>query len=576
MDSATAAWEPHGNYALIKLAIKAHAYTDSILPDATFDVHQDITIRFDPGSESLTLTPGPVSVSADVGGPFGGLAEGQAENALGPIIEQEVSKACASAAPQLSGLSGRKHALVDQLRKLDPHASARFVEGVFQQDDVILRGRIGVTARSGPVVEFVAVAGADEFDALSSWIPGGRVDEINWSWRFYDYLSIAAAAGDRSFKDRFVLRRPRFGFSRFGRPIYGESELRLPGLDGDGKVCLEIKGVRTDPVTGALVPVTSSVVCHTWGFDFRTAQAAAHEALIKKLKWKVRDPRRLPGPLHELGIRTIGNGDPGPNVLLVHVGKAWSDEIANSIREGLESCARQDAGLLVVALFQEGFLDEGGKDLAYELAALADSMPASLMVNDDLGGEWAAAFGLEKEGGGPAWRLLNPGGGIVWARDGHVYGEELATDSGSRLVPVVATRVDPAESGSADCDRLPQDDPPVGAWPLPAGSVLGTRRGHGRGVRPAGRCRLARGAQPAGRGVLQERRGAPAARGRRRGDPRGRGSVAGRAGPADRRGRGPGRPPFGRSGGGLLAHHAGGQRGRHGHRVEARGVGARR
>ena len=202
-----ATWQANGDHALIKLNITGSAQTDSILPNATFTVDQDIAVRFDQGSESLTLTPAAPSIDADVGGPFGGLVEGQAESAIRPLVEQAVRNACAQAQPQLRALTDRKATLVDQLRTLDRQAAARFVEGSFTRDNVILRGRVTVAPRTPPVVEFADRPQESAFDAFASWIPGGRIDELRWSWRWYQLIFIGKRTGHATREDRFVFRR---------------------------------------------------------------------------------------------------------------------------------------------------------------------------------------------------------------------------------------------------------------------------------------------------------------------------------------------------------------------------------
>jgi hypothetical protein len=46
------------------------------------------------------------------------------------------------------------------------------------------------------------------------------------------------------------------------------------------------------------------------------------------------------------------------------------------------------------------------------------------VVNEDVDGSWSRA--LVANGDGPAWRLLSPGGGVLWAEDGALAARDLS------------------------------------------------------------------------------------------------------------------------------------------------------
>ena len=53
-------WIPHGTFAVFKIRIKGWANTNSVLPNATFDIEQDIVLNF---GGSLWLSPGSLKVT---------------------------------------------------------------------------------------------------------------------------------------------------------------------------------------------------------------------------------------------------------------------------------------------------------------------------------------------------------------------------------------------------------------------------------------------------------------------------------------------------------------------------------
>jgi len=90
--------------------------------------------------------------------------------------------------------------------------------------------------------------------------PGGRIDSFTWKWTWG-----GAKTGDSATRtDRFLLRRPRAARSKFGGFSLGPTE-PLPGIDGSGVLCLTIRGVRTNAITGHLDPFVSQQKCERYG-----------------------------------------------------------------------------------------------------------------------------------------------------------------------------------------------------------------------------------------------------------------------------------------------------------------------
>ncbi len=256
-------WHPYGGFAVIKIKVSGGANTDSILPNATFDIDQDITVNFDSGSERLWLGVGSRKVNAHVGGPFGGIVEGTVKSTIDGIVKPMIENACAAAQPDVDAILGRKAELVTQLRTLDAGAGARVEGAEFLGDGMILRGRISVSRRQRPVVMFEKTGEGDALTAVKAWIPGGRIDKFSWSWTTYG----SQATGAKTWADRFVLRRPRAGKGRWGIDIAFEGTEPLPGVDVSGRVCLWIQGAQVNAVTGDLERVTSKTECNHFGFN---------------------------------------------------------------------------------------------------------------------------------------------------------------------------------------------------------------------------------------------------------------------------------------------------------------------
>jgi hypothetical protein len=427
--AATATWEAHGTHALLKIRVDGRAETDSIFTDLSFAVDQVLMVTFDPAGEILWLShvSREVKVKADGLGATQKLTDNVA-NTVGKVVAKKVDAAIANVRPSLGG---SKNELIGQLRTLDEKADAWFDGGVFTPHGLILRGTIAVAPRQRPSLQFEKTAESDGYNALLSWVPGGRIDQFAWTWSWFGGQKPGAATHD----DRFVLRRPRVTHTRWGGIDYGIGETTpLPGLDGMGLVCLRVKGVYVDAVTGDLVPFESGGQCSRFGFPIYVAAEG-------RLFWRTAPDlpelsRSVPFP--ELALMDMAQRSgpvPAANTLLFYTGGRWDPETGAILRQGIEASRRRDAGLAVMVLFRDGLLATAGRRVAAEAEELTRAVGAPVLVNEDVRGTWSAALALPAETGKQAWRLISPGGGVTWMRDGHVRAEELSSVLDHYLIP---------------------------------------------------------------------------------------------------------------------------------------------
>jgi hypothetical protein len=436
VSSATVNWEAHDTYALVKIRIDGRAETTSIFTDLSFSVDQVLMITFDPGAEAMILShvSRVISVKADGLGASQDLVDDvwdSIENAVKPKVDAVIQNVKPS-------FGESKTELINQLKTLDDNADVWFDRAAFTPYGVVLRGTIALTGRTRTSVSFEESLEADGYTALLSWIPGGRIDKLEWSWSWFGSGKPGAEVHD----DRFLLRRPHVSRARWGVAAAVEGTQPLPGLDGMGIVCLKIKGVRVDSITGEFVPIESGKHCTRFGFPILVETDVDRGRLF----WKTwREPelsRDVPFPELALveagGRREVDSVD--SNTLLLYVGKRWDRETAATLMEGLERSRRDDAGLKVVVLFSEGSLGPGSSDVAAEVEHLSQRLGAHVVVNEDVHGAWSTAFALPHESGEQAWRLIAPRGGITWTHDGRIHGEILANALDHCLIPCAAPK----------------------------------------------------------------------------------------------------------------------------------------
>ena len=121
----------------------------------------------------------------------------------------------------------------------DPSVSARFTMVEITPDGLIVRGDIGsTTARAAPVVTIAEAEHGQAFTAFQSWIPGGSLERLTWSWVEYPGLIPTVWSGvTRTLTDahRFILPKPAAAMSL-------------------SNICLRIEGTQTAP-NGNLVSI---------------------------------------------------------------------------------------------------------------------------------------------------------------------------------------------------------------------------------------------------------------------------------------------------------------------------------
>jgi hypothetical protein len=434
LTGATASWSggwiPILNISagIITISVTGQALTQNSAFNITFSATQIVVVTFDPSSEKFV-----VNVS---GSPTVQVQPQAYEKYAKSRIEQQIKPQVEGAVNQIVSqldLSARKTELIEQLKTLDDQADARFDEGVFGPDGVIVRGRIFLSPRRRPVSAFDKTVELDGFTALESWIPGGGISKFEWSWRPFDG---SGESGGLTEDDRFILRRPAAagGVGKFGIAL--GLKTALPGLDTTGRICLKVTGMQTDPNTGAMVPAQSGQKCERSGFDIHAVgYVGAGRVFIREWLPKHGDPS---GPVQEVGIVQVGgkrSQNTVSNTLVLYVGERWNPDTAAILRDGLRSCRRDDAGLLVMILFKDGFLTAGGQELRAELDHLSASIEAHIVVNEDVQGSWSSALAFRSGTGERSWRLIGPGGGVTWMHDGRIAAEALGAALDGYLLP---------------------------------------------------------------------------------------------------------------------------------------------
>ena len=344
-------------------------------------------------------------------------------------------------------LGSAKDELVRLLKTLDDRANAQFVSARFGAADMVLFGRVSLSPRTPAVVQFEKSDHNNSFVAFASWAPGGWIERYSWEWQFYRHTEDES----KSLGDRYVLSRPAVVNSRWGKPILPAGETRLPGLDGWGWMCLEIQGFQIDSVTGERVSFRKKTSTR-YANPLRVLGFDRGSRLLGTLRWAAHIEDQ-PGDigLVELGGAPVDRA--AANCMVVYSAGGFDLEAANILAAGLDASAREDAGLMILALVGEDATREGGADLAFEIAEFSHRIGAHVEVVEDVALSWTRRLAIPPDI--TAWRLITPNGGFAWSHDGQITPAELARALNEHLWPSPSPHLRPIRAGVESARSVP-------------------------------------------------------------------------------------------------------------------------
>jgi hypothetical protein len=246
--SITAAVTWNGDLTL-KISGTAHTshkkFGVKVFPDATFEISQSFTFTFEAPTQSISITPsgGPnVKVALTDGlGKYYPPAKDKAKSELTNRFVTERDKALNKANQEINeALAKQREQVRKLLQKVDGLAEVTLTSAFPDNDGVVLRGKISLSQRKQPRVEFSQLGDGSGYTAFDSWVPGGRIRQFVWTfWRYEDLKdqvsgevtdSLVLPFEKRPFDDRFVLQEKNLpGISPFGASSGGTSVSTEPG-----------------------------------------------------------------------------------------------------------------------------------------------------------------------------------------------------------------------------------------------------------------------------------------------------------------------------------------------------------
>ena len=341
---------------------------------------------------------------------------------------------------RLTGEDGARPRINDGLKSIDDSAGAFFAAVRVTPDGLILDGSISTKNRNGPSVEFEETRDGSGFTALESWIPGGRIDRLEWSWVFQNPITVwgQQVAGTVE-NHRFILPKPS--------PPPGPGHFVL------GDVCLRIEGVQVDP-QGNEVPVSGGGTCSVSTPDLAWRPPAGAETMTVPV-WL---PEVAPDAVLNEAIAAHVNvvADRRSRITansLVHFADPRLDRPLNALGEALARVRRKNVPLVIVLVVPPNTFSGRRREVEARLGSIGDEFPAHVLLTEDFNGAWNRSFG-----GGylPATYLFNGQGDVVWKQAGALDGEALAKAMDEYFISGRPPKFRRLHIASAQCDRAPR------------------------------------------------------------------------------------------------------------------------
>jgi peroxiredoxin len=455
------------NDGTIDLVINGKATHPFPFPDFSFEVRQRFSLVMFLGTLFISAPDDESSLSIT------GLPD-SAKRVVRQRVIAERNRALPPAQNALNEqLSKARTRLNEALRSFDSSASASFRSGQSEEpgssssgaiaitpNGVILRGDITSASRLAPILQIAEARQGAAFTAFQSWIPGGRIDRLIWSWVEFPPKRPTPWSGvEKSFTDehRFIFPKPS-------------------GITTLSQICLRIDGGQILP-DGHEASVSGGTTCHL---------PLPHLEIDVPSWWEpITVPAWLPDLSEDVVVKDalaahIGvqtdlrrRTEPAQNSL-VYFADWHSGRSLDTLADALGRMQFDRGSPVVCIVLPAGSFDRRRRELEARLAPLDERASVLLHVTQDDEGGWSRTFGVTKT---PSFYLMNARRELAWKYEGELDSARLADALYEHLVEAAAARLRPLRLAVSPGDRAPEV-----AFRDDRGHVLALHRLRGRPV----------------------------------------------------------------------------------------------
>ncbi len=416
-------------------------HTDSkFSPDGTIGFTQSITLVLNGATQVVSLVAvGDPSVSE----PWW-MKHSDAMHAVRTARDGAIANASATVTQTFSNTWTQ---LNNVLRSFDDSASAKYTSIDVTPDGIKVHGSITTKGRLDPIIDVRETSDHQAYTALYTWIPGGRITSLTWSWVETPVFTVPGT------KISFTI--PWFAKTKSSvqpdRFIFPKPAAIKDNPSWASGLCLAIDGNQTTP-DGFVIPVSGGWTCY----------ASEHEPILVIPPWMAKlmapfwlvDPGPVEGPIEDAisaHVNLLADLPAGSGLTtnsLVHFADPRAAQPLQAMSLALGQMRRQDAPLAVFMVFPSGTFQHRTEEINARLGVLQQQRGAvaelrnheahrvtQLVITEDYGGGWSRAFGVKHT---PSTYLINARGEFVWKQEHAIEVEALTSALNQHLLPSVA------------------------------------------------------------------------------------------------------------------------------------------
>ncbi len=420
----------------------AHQTSNKWYAPDNFTFTAQLSFTLQPDGDTADLVPGDISFNSSSW--IINLFQGDATSGMAQVRDQALKTKDANGIDTYTkvnevlsataNLGGLLDSLLAPSRTPGRRIPIRFSRGyklaytsvVITPAGITLHGTLTVTDWPAPYVEFEQIpatstggllnagdllANGPDFSALKSWIPGGTIQQFEWSTQGQSQPFLID-------DNKFVL-------------IHQQTELAATmasagAVAAYSPLCLTIRGTRlsaSGPVVGQ--PVSGSI-CGFNSFPVVSGLNVSVDGPPLLLALALSNPR---GRLVVVGHTSaqLGQAGSGSANRLVHFADDTTAGSLEFLTQALAESKRNDAVTAVIAVLTSDQLAKA-------------SYAAGVIYAEDRGGAWEAAFGM-KTAQRPLTLIVGPRGNILWQKEGTIDSAALATALSQFLVRQSSVRL---------------------------------------------------------------------------------------------------------------------------------------
>jgi|GEM_PF-1977187 len=354
-------------------------------------------------------------------------------------VKTTIANALEVSGPTVSQIfEDARNTLISGLQTFDGTASATYADVDITDDGVVIAGELATAPRTAPVGLVEDADQGASFSAFQSWIPGGHLARLTWSWVEYPVNHVmpwAGVAKSVSELHRFILPKP-------------------PGITESSSICLRIDGTRLRP-DGGEETVSGGTLCIVPMPPLSLNLPPWWEPLMVPV-WPgdvAADAVLADSVAAHVSVQTEQPLDSAGRTVVVYFPDWDSRTPLDLLHRSLDGV--RDRGLVPAAalvVVPPGALNVSRREFEARLGLQVSPGSRVLHVAEDAEGGWTRTFAATTK---PALFVVDGRRECVWKAMGRVDPAAAAAAIGARMAPTPGPRFRPLPARIAVGQRAP-------------------------------------------------------------------------------------------------------------------------